>query len=63
MEDVPVVVTSEGEKVEGKLNTKDEDLSHYLDFTQLNFDRYSSNFFPAEVNAEGIHRDAFCKKA
>ena len=23
----------------------------------------SVDFFPAEVNAEGIHRDAFCKKA
>ena len=25
--------------------------------------RAITNFFPAEVNAEGIHRDAFCKKA
>eukprot|EP00116_Pleurobrachia_bachei_P007800 sb/3468062/ len=40
VEDVPVVVTSGGEPVEGKLSTKPGNLSHYLDFTQLNFDSY-----------------------
>ena len=39
-EDVPVVVTSQGEPAVGKLDIKPGNLSHYLDFTQSNFDRY-----------------------
>jgi len=37
---IPMVVTAQGEHVEGKINIKPGNLSHYLDFTQLNFDSY-----------------------